>query len=78
MWSRWCGVTVCYDGAAKDGNDMDPFPNLERVMKVHAPAEVLVMDLDDPEVWTRPPIDPHRFTAGHWGGLLHAWLQPGR
>ena len=47
---------------------MDPFPNLAKVMRVRAPKDVLVMDLDDPTVWNRSKISPHDFTAVHWGG----------
>jgi hypothetical protein len=47
----------------------DPYPMLQQVMKVHTSKEMLGVDLDDPRVWSRPPVtSPDYYLTVHWGG----------
>lgn len=47
----------------------DPYPMLSQVQSVHSSKEMLGVDLDDPDVWTRPAVtDPDFYLVVHWGG----------
>jgi hypothetical protein len=46
----------------------DPYPMLEQITRVIPPGDMLTMDLDDPKVWSRPPIENYQFLVVHWGG----------
>jgi hypothetical protein len=46
----------------------DPYPLLYRIGRVVPSRDMIPMDLDDPQVWVRPPITDFRFLVVHWGG----------
>jgi hypothetical protein len=46
----------------------DPYPLLHKILKIHASKDILGVDLEDPKVWTRPPIADYRYLTVHWGG----------
>lgn len=46
----------------------DPYPMLSQIMKVRTSAEMIGVDLENPQVWTRPAVTDYQFLSVHWGG----------
>ncbi len=46
----------------------NPYPLLEKSMKVIPPADMLPVDLDDPAVWHRSDLPADHSITVHWGG----------
>jgi len=46
----------------------DPYPMLEKVCRIYTPKKIVGVDLDDPAVWSHPPIEDYRYLSVHWGG----------
>lgn len=54
----------------------DPYPMLRQLVRVVEPVEAVGVDLDNPKVWSRPPVTDYRYLVVHWGGGPNPAGQP--